>query len=88
GPRCVVVSRRNGAELSIAAPAESPSLERYFDFMKVLLTREARPRRSLRVETINDDPAVESPFAALLETLFSATRDPKGLVLRKRYRPV
>ncbi len=86
GPRCVVVSRRNGSDLTIASALEAPRLSEYFDFMKVLLTREARPRRWLRVKTINGAPAGESPFAARLETLFSVTRDPKGLMLRRRYR--
>jgi ATP-dependent helicase Lhr and Lhr-like helicase len=85
GARCVVRSQRHGAELDIAVPAEHPRLPEYLRFLKVMLTREFQPRKAIDVETINGEPAADSPFAATLRELFSATREPKCLRLRRRY---
>lgn len=85
GARPVVASRRHGAELEIAVGPEHPHLERYFEFLKVLLTRQFAPRKAIDVETINGDPATDSPYAGVLRELFSSTREPKSLRLRRRY---
>jgi ATP-dependent Lhr-like helicase len=85
GARPVVVSRRNGAELDIDVDPEHPRLERYFDFLKVMLTRQFAPRKAVDVETINGAPAVASPYAAHLRQIFTTTREPQSLRLRRRY---
>ena len=85
GDRCVVRSRRRAAELEIDADPDHPSLPAYLEFLKVMLTRHFRPEKALDVESINAEPATTSPYAETLRTLFSTTREPKCLRLRRRY---
>jgi len=86
GTRLVVVSLRQGGELDIRVEPADPGLPRYFDFLKVLLTRQFSPRRAITVETINGNAAAESPFAATLTELFSVTREAGGkLKLRRQF---
>jgi ATP-dependent Lhr-like helicase len=85
GSEVVVVSRRGGQELEIRSSPEHPHLSEYLVFLKVLLTRQFDPRRAIAVESINGEPAVDSPHAAVLAALFSVTRERGSLVLRRRY---
>ena len=85
GPRLVVTSRRHGGELEIRVGPDHPSLGEYLGFLKVLLTRQFEPRRSVTVETINGEPAVGSPYAETLTRGFQATREQRAIRLRRRY---
>jgi len=85
GPQLVVTSRRHGGELEIRVGPGHPSLEEYLGFLKMLLTRQFEPRRSLTVETINGEPAVGSPYAEILTRGFHATREQMAIRLRRRY---
>ncbi len=85
GTRLVLVSQRNGGELDIRVDPGDPNLERYFEVLKHLLTRQFSPRRSITVEAINDAPADKSPYAATLAELFSTTREAGKLKLRRSF---
>lgn len=85
GNRVVAVSERRGKALGVQLSADHPDLPEVLGFLKVLLTREARPMRSIAVETINGAPAAASPYRAALERLFHVTRDRTGLRLMKKY---
>ncbi|TNF71807.1 MAG: hypothetical protein EP299_10900 [Acidobacteria bacterium] len=85
GPRLVVISRRHGGELEIRVGPDHPLLTEYLGFLKVLLTRQFEPRRSLTVETINGKSAIGTPYAELLSRGFQTTREAKAIRLRRRY---
>ncbi len=85
GTRPVVLSRRHAAELDITVRPDHPKLPEYLGFLKVLLTRDAQPRKAIDIETINGEPAKRSAFAGPLGELFSTTREAKSLRLRRRY---
>lgn len=85
GDRPVVVSRRRGKSLEIRAAPDNPRLGEYLGFLKVLLTRDFAPRKAITVEEIHGEPAAASPYRERLRELFSATVDPKGITLRRRY---
>ncbi|MFP3941615.1 MAG: hypothetical protein ACLF0P_15060, partial [Thermoanaerobaculia bacterium] len=85
GDRLVVVSRRRGKNLEIRAAPDHPRLGEYLGFLKVLLTRDFAPRKAITVEEIGGEPAASSPYRERLRELFSATVDPKGITLRRRY---
>ena len=85
GPRLVVISRRHGGELEIRVGPDHPLLTEYLGFLKVLLTRQFEPRRSLTVETINGESAIGSPYAELLSRGFQTTREAKAIRLRRQY---
>jgi ATP-dependent Lhr-like helicase len=79
-----VVAKRNGKELLIKAGPDDPALPAYFAFCKTLLTREFNPLQSIVVESINGQPALESPYKKVLQSIgFSG--DYKGLILRRQY---
>jgi ATP-dependent Lhr-like helicase len=85
GNRPVVLSRRGGAALEIAARVEDARAAEYLAFLEVQLTRAVGPRAALDIETIDGSPAAESPWAGLLGEIFGLTREPGGLRLRRRY---
>ena len=86
GARLVMTSWRNGSRLEFAVAAESPFVPEYCSVLKHLLTRQVQPVKAIDVETINAKPAVETPYAAVLATLFSATREGGGVLrLRRKY---
>ena len=84
GKELVLVSKRSCKHLDIHVSFDYPHLIRYFSFFKVLLNREFNPRRSIMIETINDEEAKESPYAGkFLE--FGFSKDYKGLELWRHY---
>ncbi|HYW83453.1 MAG TPA: hypothetical protein VFB30_09375, partial [Spirochaetia bacterium] len=83
GHKVVLVSRRKGLELEFRVPPESPRLSEYLAFVKVLTSRERRPMSAVRVETINDVPAGNSPYKeGLLQ--FGFVEDYRRLSYRAR----
>jgi len=85
GARPVVVSLRHGADLRISVPQDHPALPDYLEFIKVMLTRHFQSRKAVDVETINGEAATTSDYGDLLSDLFSTTREPGSLRLRRRY---
>jgi ATP-dependent Lhr-like helicase len=85
GRRLVVVSERRGKRLLIQVTPEHPKLDDYLKLLKVMLTRPVQPLRSIRVETINQCAAAESPFRDALARLFQVTRSGQALRLTRRY---
>ncbi|MDD5168364.1 MAG: hypothetical protein PHN75_06065, partial [Syntrophales bacterium] len=84
GWRIKIVSRRGGSILEILAPPDDPRLPDYLSFFKVLLCREFSPEKLIAVETINGQPARESPYTGPLSA-FGFTKYHKGLELTTRY---
>ena len=85
GSRLVVVSQRNGADLDVRVGPRHPHLLDYLDFLKVQLTRQFHRRRQIVVERINGLPAAGSPYARSLAEIFSTSRGPGSLTLRRRF---
>ena len=85
GRRLVLVSERRSAVLAIRVRPDHPHLADYLEFLKVQLGRVVRPRRSITVETINDDPATTSPYRNALQKLFHLTRTPTSLKISRLY---
>lgn len=85
GPRLVIASRRHGEELTINVGPDHPDLSNYFLFLKVMLTRAFNPKRYLILKTINGIAAADSPFASILQSSFSVTKDRHHLRLWRRY---
>jgi hypothetical protein len=53
-------------------------------FLHHLLNRRFQPRRHLTVETINDQPATESPYLPAFMNAFDVVRDIKSITLFRR----
>ena len=85
GSRLGLVSLGHGKRLTITVGADDPRLAELLTPLKQLLDRPTAPRKVLEVETVNEQPVLESPYAAVLAAHFSATREARTLRLRKRY---
>ena len=85
GSRLVLVSKRRGRELEVRCGADHPHLEDYLGIFKVLLTRQFQPLTSVDIETINGEPASESPLRGKMAEIFRLTREPRSVKLWKRY---
>jgi len=83
GARLVAIYRRSGREIELRA-REATLVPALIEPLRVALTRGFAPERSLRVETIDGEPAERSPFRAAFAA-FSVTREARGLRLRRSY---
>lgn len=84
GARLVLVSKGNGRELDIRAPADSPFLPEYLEFMNHLLLRAVQPLPAIMVESVNGEPAAKSAYLPCFETRFEAASDWSKVTLYKR----
>ena len=84
GKKLVLISRRNGSILEFFISSDDPLIPEYLSFLKVLLTREFQPEKMTLVETINEEPALESEYSRPLRD-FGFTGCYKGLELARKY---
>jgi len=84
GSRLIVVSKRNGKDLTFHAAADDPSLPEYMGFLRHLLTRKFQPVKRVSIETINDEKATQSPYLPCLRTSFEVAVDYKNVTLYRK----
>ena len=84
GTRLVMVSRRNGGELTFHVDPTDPNIQSYLGVLRHLMSRQFQPRRQITVETINAEPAARSPFVDALKISFDVLTEPKKVVLYKK----
>jgi len=70
GTALVMVSKRFGKELAFHVPPEDSNLSRYLRPLRHLLHRKFQPVRRIAIETINGEPAPQSPYVPALRTAF------------------
>jgi ATP-dependent Lhr-like helicase len=81
GKRLVLVSMQKGKKLVIYVPPDDPELHKYLKVFKIQLIRRFNPLNRIKVETINEEPAAESPYKDALMT-FGFTKDYLSMILR------
>lgn len=84
GKKLVLVSRSSGKQLTFHVPHDDLNILEYLNCFQTFLTRSFHPVQSIRVETINNEPAKESLYADPLKA-FGFEKEYKGLELRKRF---
>jgi ATP-dependent Lhr-like helicase len=84
GTRLVMVSKRYGKDLTFHIPPEDPRLPEYSAVLHHLLTRPFQPVRRIAVETINGEPAPQSPYVPVLRTVFEVLLDYKHVNLSRK----
>lgn len=67
GDQPLLFSKRNGKELDFFIDENDPDVPETLGFFKILLSREFRPLKSIRVEKINGQPVSESPYRDVLK---------------------
>jgi len=83
GTVLVMVSKRFGKELAFHVPPEDSNLSRYLGPLRHLLHRKFQPVRRIAIETINGEPAPQSPYVPLLRTDFEVIVDYKSVNLSR-----
>jgi ATP-dependent helicase Lhr and Lhr-like helicase len=84
GTRLVMVSKRNGKDLTFNAPPDDPDFPEYLGALRHLLTRKFQPLRRIAVETINGEDAPQSPYVAPLRACFEVLVDYKYVNLSRK----
>jgi ATP-dependent Lhr-like helicase len=84
GDRLVLVSRRNGRELTFHVNADDPDIQSYLGVLRHLMSRQFQALRQVTVETINGLPAAESPFLNALKLSFDTLVEYKQVVLYRK----
>jgi ATP-dependent Lhr-like helicase len=65
----VLVSKRNGRDLTFHVPPEDPDLPEYMVSLRHLLMRKFQPVRRISIETINGESAPQSAYVLFSEPL-------------------
>ena len=81
GDRLVLVSERLAKQLTIMPAPDHPDLTLFLGPLHHLLSRGFMPLRRLKIETINGEPAAQSPYLAVLRTTFDVLNDYESVVL-------
>jgi ATP-dependent Lhr-like helicase len=84
GLRVVLVAQRNGKSLRCHVDPGHTRLPDYLAFFKVLIERDFHPLKRIVVETINNEPALQSPYLEDLKR-FGFEKNVDRLELWKRY---
>jgi ATP-dependent Lhr-like helicase len=83
GTKLVMLSKRLGKELTFYVSPEDSSLSRYLGPLRHLLTRQFQPVRRIAIETINGEPAPQSPYVPALRAAFEVVVDYKSVNLSR-----
>jgi ATP-dependent Lhr-like helicase len=84
GNRVVVVSKRNGKDLTFNVAPDDPHLPEFMVSLRHLLTRKFQPVKRISIETINDEKATQSPYLPGLRTFFDVAVDYKNVTLYRK----
>jgi ATP-dependent Lhr-like helicase len=84
GERLAMISQRRGGALTFMTPPDDPRLGEYLGVLRHLLKRQFDPMRRVIIETINDEPAAQSPYLAALKQNFEVVVDVKQVSLYRR----
>jgi ATP-dependent Lhr-like helicase len=84
GTRLVVVSQQNGRNLTINVPHYDQHLMEYLGFLRHLLSRQFQPLHRITIETINGEPATDSPYLAALKVGFDVMVQTGNVVLYRK----
>jgi len=80
----VMVSKRNGKDLTFHVPPEDPLLPEYLGALGHLLSRQFQPVRRIAIETINGEFAPKSPYLPALRSRFEVMVDSKNVNLSRK----
>lgn len=84
GNRLLVISKRNGKDLTFHVAPDDPTLPEYMISLRHLLTRKFQPAKRVIIETINSENAAESPYLSVLRTISDIAVDYKNVILYRK----
>jgi hypothetical protein len=80
----MVVSKRNGKDLTFNVAPDDPSLPEYMTSLRHLLTRKFQPTKRVSIETINGERATDSHYLPALRTFSDIAVDYKNVTLYRK----
>jgi ATP-dependent Lhr-like helicase len=84
GKKLVLISKKNGKELTLNVEPKHPRIPDYLEFFKILISREFQPLKYIGVETVNEESVLDSPYKDVLRD-FGFKKDYKAMTLMKEY---
>lgn len=81
--KVVLVSEKNGRQLTINVPDTEPLLPSYFEVFRNMLYRSFQPKSKVTIETINNHPARKSEYLPKFEACFDVVKDHKAIYLQR-----
>ena len=84
GKKLVLVSKKNGKELTVYVEPKHPRIPDYLEFFKTLISREFQPLKYISVEMVNEESVLDSPYKEVLRD-FGFKKDYKAMALMKEY---
>jgi ATP-dependent Lhr-like helicase len=81
--KVVLVSEKNGRQLTINVPDTDPLLPSYFEVFRSMLYRSFQPKSKVTIETINNHPARKSEYLPKFEACFDVVKDHKAIYLQR-----
>ena len=84
GKDLVLISERNGKDITIHAPADDPRLQEYYCSLRHLLTRRFQPLRQITMESVNKEPATANPYLDSLKISFDVLTEFKKITLYRK----
>ena len=84
GSKLIVVSKRNGKDLTFHVAPDDPSLPECMVSLRHLLTRKFQPVKRVSIETINGEEAAGSPYLSTLRTFSDIAVDYKNVTLYRK----
>ena len=84
GKKLVLISKKNGKELTLNVEPKHPRIPDYLEFFKTLISREFQPLKYISVETVNEESVLDSPYKEVLRD-FGFKKDYKSMALMKEY---
>jgi ATP-dependent Lhr-like helicase len=79
-----LISTRNAGHLKSLRPHDEVDAQ-HFAFLEHLLTRDVRPKRSIKIQLIDGEAASESPLRPTLELIANISSEGPALRAHKRY---
>lgn len=85
GKEPVLVSKRNGKNVTFYKDPDDPRLLEYLEVFSVLLNRDQNPLPGISIEKINEQRAWKSPYRSAFDRLFDTNADFGSLQIHRRY---
>lgn len=83
GSQVVLNVEKHGKTLTFNCPPTSTHLTKYFTVLRHILYRSFTPKGKVVIESINDVPAIESPYLEALEQSFDIIHDHKSVYVQR-----
>jgi ATP-dependent Lhr-like helicase len=84
GNKLMVVSKRNGKDLTFHVAPDDPGLPECMVSLRHLLTRKFQPAKRISIETINGEKAPDSPYLSALRAISDIAVDYKNVTLYRK----